>query len=472
MNNQNYIILKRGYVIFSLLLIALLFLNSCNNIEEYSGGSVIEELNSTSNRSSQLLYNYLEENFVVAEQLKKEIGGNHIFSEEISLRYNTTFGTVFAIPYGSMSTVFGAIYVPVEEKIDKNKGVVTLGNRLKHPVVVNSKTLESKVPFEQRYIFSRYFKDLEKFSINVDYDLKKYTYFEGTPLSVSKEIGDKIIDNTYGKESSLASRIKSSTINSKGFISRANESENGKTELNITIFYDAQYIGYIDPFEVTSVQISQRTLEDMAYRAAYQTNGKIQALMVDFWSRNIYANIVYPNSEIVNNPNLLSGYSFALEFFNAGFLYDWCVAGTYVCTVNNNNNYSIGGVVSGDNNPTDNSSDKYVDFSKIKKYKVTKKDHVAKGLTIPEDGQTQMFSALCAVQGLSVAQNIMAGTNKDYVSSILKYYGINFGYKKEISVTINGITNLDELYDLLSFTWELGDNGNCTFTRKHGTFSE
>lgn len=44
MNNQNYIILKRGYVIFSLLLIALLFLNSCNNIEEYSGGSVIEEL--------------------------------------------------------------------------------------------------------------------------------------------------------------------------------------------------------------------------------------------------------------------------------------------------------------------------------------------------------------------------------------------------------------------------------------------
>lgn len=72
MNNQNYIILKRGYVIFSLLLIALLFLNSCNNIEEYSGGSVIEELNSTSNRSSQLLYNYLEENFVVAEQLKKK----------------------------------------------------------------------------------------------------------------------------------------------------------------------------------------------------------------------------------------------------------------------------------------------------------------------------------------------------------------------------------------------------------------
>ncbi len=152
MNNQNYIILKRGYVIFSLLLIALLFLNSCNNIEEYSGGSVIEELNSTSNRSSQLLYNYLEENFVVAEQLKKEIGGNHIFSEEISLRYNTTFGTVFAIPYGSMSTVFGAIYVPVEEKIDKNKGVVTLGNRLKHPVVVNSKTLESEVSFEQRFM--------------------------------------------------------------------------------------------------------------------------------------------------------------------------------------------------------------------------------------------------------------------------------------------------------------------------------
>ena len=53
----------------------------------------------------------------------------------------------------------------------------------------------------------------------------------------------------------------------------------------------------------------------------------------------------------------------------------------------------------------------------------------------------------------------------------MKNYGINFGYGKELSVTINGITNLDELYDLLSFTWGFGEDGNCTFTREHGTFS-